>query len=270
MGNATSPSEASRLPHDDAAERAVLGAAILREDATPLRQVRDHLYSRRHCSIADAAIEVADSGGVPEIVAVKARLEHRGELSQVGGPGYLARLIDEVPRCANIDSYVNVIRNLAWRRAVMLRSQGLMNAVESGDSDRDVLELLTDLADERPAGRTRVEPIDLYSSEVTPAAPRWFVEHLFPRPGLVLVWAVPSGGKTFLLLRIAHELLFSGRDLLLGHPDLRVIERPQRVMWIATEETAERLRYRADMVLRDLNVSARALQFAILMAVIVR
>ena len=93
----TSPAEALQLPHDETAERALLGAALVQGDAAPLRGVREHLYSSRHRSIADAAIEVADSGGVPEVVAVKARLEQRGELARVGGPDFLAELIELVP-----------------------------------------------------------------------------------------------------------------------------------------------------------------------------
>ena len=207
LASSTTPAVVSVL-HDQAAERAVLGAAILQGDAVPLRKVRDDLYSSRHGFIADAAIQVADSGGAPEIVAIKARLEQRDELSQVGGPAYLAKLIDEVPRRANIDSYVEVIRNLAWRRAVILRSQGLTDAVASGDSDSSLLELLDGLSEERPAGRPRVEPIDLYGPHVTPVQPSWFVPGLLPRSGLVLAWAAPAGGKTFLLLRIVHAVWF--------------------------------------------------------------
>ena len=51
LANITSPAEALQLPHDEPAERAVLGAAILHGDAKPLRQVRDYLYLHRHLSI---------------------------------------------------------------------------------------------------------------------------------------------------------------------------------------------------------------------------
>ena len=151
-----------QLPHDDPAERAVLRAAIVHGGTEPLLQTRNAMYSSRHRAIADAVMAIASAGGSPGVVAVRAELERRGNLEEVGGASYLAQLMDEVPHSANLNGTVDVIQNRAWRRAVLLRSQGLIDAVALGDSDSSLLELLDSLSEERPAGRPRVEPIDLY------------------------------------------------------------------------------------------------------------
>lgn len=92
-------------------------------------------------------------------------------------------------------------------------------------------------------------PVDLYSAEVKPEVPQFTVENLIRRSGLHLVWAPPSGGKTWTLLRVVHELLLaSQRPRLLGHPDLWIRDPWKRVLWMATEETGGILRHKADQV----------------------
>ncbi len=99
--------------------------------------------------------------------------------------------------------------------------------------------------------------LDLYDPSVVPVKPEFAVANLIRRAGLHLIWAEPSAGKTWTLLRWAHEMMLPPevqRAKLTEHPELWINRRWARVLWIATEEDAETLRYKADYIRRGLDV----------------
>ncbi len=96
--------------------------------------------------------------------------------------------------------------------------------------------------------------VDLWSPEIVPARPKFTVANLIRKAGLHLVWAEPSAGKTWTLLRWVHELISAKkRSRLTGHPDLFFNSRWRRVLWIATEEDSGTLRYKAEWIRRGLG-----------------
>src|SRR5260370_7433158 len=79
------------LPHNDEAERAVLGAVLL--DAGVLEDVpltSGDFYLERHQVIFETCRELAADGSPIDIRTLQAKLEHRGDLERVGGLAYLA------------------------------------------------------------------------------------------------------------------------------------------------------------------------------------
>ena len=234
------------------AERAFLGGIFVVGDVDLLRATVDYLAAPRHRRTAQAMLAVADDGLPVELLAVKAELRKRGNLDEVGGEQYLAELVAGTPQSTNVRHYAEQLRRLAWRRDVLARASGLSSAILSGATDRDVTELLEGLAEDRPPSRAATAAQDLYGPDVTPTSAKWRVANLIPHAGIVLVWAQPSGGKTYLLLRLSHELI-TGAQHLFGHPKLNITESHRRVLWICTEEDAGRLRARADEVSKGLG-----------------
>ena len=115
------PDETVRLPHDLAAERAVLAAVLV--DRSQLDSVREVLKTRdfldvRHQRIFDAFCELDDAPELRKIdlLTVRAELERTGKLDAAGGAGYLGELSDGVARSSNAADYARVVRERALSR----------------------------------------------------------------------------------------------------------------------------------------------------------
>ena len=115
------PDEAVRLPHDLAAERAVLAAVLV--DRSQLDSVREVLKTRdfldvRHQRIFDAFCELDDAPELRKIdlLTVRAELERTGKLDAAGGAGYLSELSDGVARSSNAADYAKLVRERALSR----------------------------------------------------------------------------------------------------------------------------------------------------------
>lgn len=111
-------------PHDDAAERAVLGGMLLSKDA--LGEVSGIIepgdfYDPRNEIIYDLLIELYGEGSKPvDVIVVADELKTRGQLDKVGGSDYLADLAgNEVPIAANAISYAHIVHEKAVLRRVI-------------------------------------------------------------------------------------------------------------------------------------------------------
>jgi replicative DNA helicase len=132
------------LPHSDEAERSVLGAVLL--DNRQFDRAQEMLgssafYSVRHQKIFLALEQLSEAGVAADVVTLKEELERRGELEQIGGPAYLAALLDGVPRSANVEHYAKIVREKAILRELIRASQGILSsALRPGFSTDQLLD----------------------------------------------------------------------------------------------------------------------------------
>lgn len=127
------------LPHSLEAERALLGAIILRVDAwleVAGTVTAADFYRDAHQRIFLAVQALSGSGTAVDLVTLKHRLTTGGELDAIGGPAYLASLIDGVPRTSNVAHYAEIVRNMARLRAVIHGANWLL--ADAYDADEDV------------------------------------------------------------------------------------------------------------------------------------
>ena len=92
------------LPHNLESERAILGAALLHPDglATALSVIRpEDFFRTAHRRIFDAMQGLR----IVDLVTLKDALGKAGQLDDIGGPAYLASLVDGVPRSTNVEHY---------------------------------------------------------------------------------------------------------------------------------------------------------------------
>ena len=236
-------------------ERAFVGGLLLRPDLVgeARRIVKPgDVYRGPLATVFLAILDVADSGSEPDLLSVVRHLRDAGELDRVGGAAAVAALSDGVPKSDFALSYARLIASAARRRRAVVAASGLVGALADRDGESTVRALLEEIAGE--IAPRDVAPVDLHSDAVTAARPAFAVSNLIRRAGLHLVWSEPSGGKTWTLLRIAHELLSEPHpSRLLGHPDLWINSGWRRVLWIATEEDAPTLRHKADWIVRGLD-----------------
>ena len=98
-------------PHNDEAERSVLGAILLEPEALITASeiiLPTDFYKIGHQKIFDAMLALSDRGEPVDVVTVTEQLSATQELENVGGMSYLAELATAVPTSAhNIDRKCN-------------------------------------------------------------------------------------------------------------------------------------------------------------------
>ena len=94
------------LPHNLEAEKCVLGAILIQNEAfnraAELIDSND-FFRDAHRRIFDTMVDLSERGHAIDFVTLKDELLRSGDLDEVGGPAYVASLVDGVPRSANVD-----------------------------------------------------------------------------------------------------------------------------------------------------------------------
>src|SRR5919197_6789216 len=111
------------LPHNLEAERSVLGAILLHNDAFNLAaEVIDSgdFFRDAHRRIFDKMVRLVERGDAIDLVTLKEELGRSGELDEVGGPAYITALVDGVPRSTNVEHYARIIKEKANLRNLIL------------------------------------------------------------------------------------------------------------------------------------------------------
>lgn len=109
-------------PQDLAAEQSVLGGMMLSKDAIAdvVEQLRStDFYRPAHEIVFDAVIGLYGRGEPADAVTVAAELTRLGQLSRIGGAGYLHDLISSVPTAANAGYYAKIVRERAVLRRLV-------------------------------------------------------------------------------------------------------------------------------------------------------
>ena len=124
------PGEVRLPPHNDDAERSLLGAVLL--DPRALDEVssliEDHdFYRESHRHIYRSMVTLAGRGDAVDALTLSDHLSAEGTLEQVGGPNFLARLSTEVPSAANVIHYAQIVRRKSALRAFIRTADGLVD-----------------------------------------------------------------------------------------------------------------------------------------------
>ena len=109
-------------PHSDDAEQSLLGGVML--DTRAWDQVADlvsahDFYRADHRRLFTAIGELSELSKPPDAVTVGEHLQRQGELDDVGGQAYLARLVRDTPGAANIRAYATIVRECAMLRQLI-------------------------------------------------------------------------------------------------------------------------------------------------------
>lgn len=139
--SAPAPAHDRTPPQDVPAEQSVLGSMLISKDA--IADVVEHLrgsdfYRPAHELVYDAVLDLYGRGEPADAITVVAELTKRGELSRIGGPGYIHTLIASVPTAANAGYYARIVREQAVLRRLVeagTRIVQLGYATEGGDVD---------------------------------------------------------------------------------------------------------------------------------------
>jgi replicative DNA helicase len=216
------------LPHNLEAERSVLGAILVHNDAFNLAaQVIDSgdFYRDAHRRIFDKMVALNERHDAIDFVTLKEELAKSGQLDDVGGPAYIASLADGVPRATNVEYYAKIVKEKSTLRNLIYAANKILANAYEGDQESDLVldeaeSAIFAVADDRlKAGFVpmrdlvkesfpKIEQLFEQKRLIT-GVPTGFVDLDEMTRGLqggdlIIVAARPSMGKTSLVLNIAQ------------------------------------------------------------------
>ena len=128
------------LPHNLEAERSVLGAILVHNDAfNTAAQVIDgrDFYRDAHRRIFDRMVALSERGEAIDFITLKEELSRGGELEEVGGPAYVASLVDGVPRATNVEYYARIVKEKATLRNLIYAANKILTNAYEADQESD-------------------------------------------------------------------------------------------------------------------------------------
>jgi len=137
-------SDLQEPPHDDDAERSLLGAVMV--DSSTLDTICSQLntedfYRPGHRYIFEAMRSLYERGCESiDPINLSDELQRNDKLESVGGPGYLTRLSNEVPSAANAGEYLRIVDEHSRVRDLISKASSI--AQEGQSVPEDVSEFL--------------------------------------------------------------------------------------------------------------------------------
>lgn len=210
-------------PQDLTAEQALLGSILIKPRA--LAELGDlvaaeNFYAEKHRLIFQAMLDLDRNGEPIDLVTISTQLKEKKVLDQIGGPSYLAELVNLVPSAANLKRYgETVAKKAALRQLIESASQIL----ELGYNEQEEVDTIFERAERAIHGlanfsrRTYLAVKDTLaeawerldrlhkSTDEMRGVPSGFrdIDNLlagFQKSDLVILAARPSVGKTSLAL----------------------------------------------------------------------
>lgn len=208
------------LPANIEAEKAVLGAALLRRgaiDEVSAWLTPAHFHSERHTRIYTAMLSCAASGAPIDTRTLYEELRRREQLDAIDGGAYLGELIEAVPSSQGIADYARIVAQTAQRRRGLLIAGQLAGMFydETGDVVATIAAahaLLDSIGAGEDDASTGAEftAADLDQEELPPHL--WAVPGLIP-VGLTLLIGKPKMRKSWLALALSLAIATGGRAL---------------------------------------------------------
>ncbi len=216
-------------PHDIDAERALLGALILKPETMHDVSVvvyPESFYADKHAEIYRAILEIFSKGDPIDLLSVSTRLKNNSQLERVGGASYLTELTENVPAAGNASYYAGLVQSKAMLRGLIHAADDI---AELGYSNPENIEETLDQAEKKVYNVTNnntVQKFKTISSSLVEAWERF--EHLSANPDhtrgvptgfasldnilsglqksdLIILAARPSMGKTTFALDLARN-----------------------------------------------------------------
>ncbi len=218
------------LPHNLEAERSVLGAILLHNEAFTLAAEAidaGDFFRDAHRRIFEKMVRLSERGEAIDLVTLKEELTRSGELDEVGGPSYISALVDGVPRSTNVDHYARIIKEKATLRSLIYSANKILTSAYEAEDEADLIldraeHAIFAIADKKirdgfvslkNLAETSLDTIEKLHArkELVTGVPTGFTDLDEMTSGLqggdlVIVAARPSMGKTSLVINMAQHV----------------------------------------------------------------
>jgi replicative DNA helicase len=256
------------LPHNLDAEKSVLGAILIHNDAFnhAAELIDSHDFFRdAHRRIFDKMVMLSERGDAIDFITLKEELSRAGELDEVGGPSYIAALADGVPRSANVEYYARIVKEKATLRNLIHSANKILTDAYEAEQEPDLLldeaeRAIFAIAEDRiRAGFVplrdlvqnsfaTIEKLQQHKGLVT-GVPTGFVDLDEMTSGLqpsdlILVAARPSMGKTSFVLNIAQHV-GTATDMTVGFFSLEMSKEQLFMRMLTSEARIDAHRFRS-------------------------
>jgi replicative DNA helicase len=256
------------LPHNLDAEKSVLGAILIHNDAfnhaAQLIDSRD-FFRDAHRRIFDKMVALSERGNAIDFITLKEELSRAGELEECGGPAYIAALADGVPRSANVEYYARIVKEKSTLRSLIHSATKILTEAYEAEQEPD--ELLDEaeraifaIAEDRikagfvplrdlvQGSFATIEKLQQHKGLVT-GVPTGFVDLDAMTSGLqpsdlILVAARPSMGKTSFVLNIAQHV-GTATDMTVGFFSLEMSKEQLFMRLLTAEARIDAHRFRS-------------------------
>jgi replicative DNA helicase len=222
------------LPHNLDAERSVLGAILIDNEAFNVAAAvidAGAFFRDAHRRIFDQMVALNERSQPIDLITLNEALDRHGDLDESGGPAYLAALLDGVPRATNVEYYAKIVKEKATLRALIFSANKILSNAYEADQDADLIldeaeSAIFSVADDRiKAGFIpmrdlvkdsfpKIERLFEHKSYITGVSTGFTEIDKMTRgfqPGdLIIVAARPSMGKTSLVLNICQHVATNG------------------------------------------------------------
>jgi replicative DNA helicase len=218
------------LPHNLDAERSVLGAILLDNQAiNPAAETLtpEDFYGEAHRLIFEAMVALSEDNSPIDAVTLAEQLRRGDHIERAGGDQYLSSLVDGLPRALNIGQYARIVKDKSSLRNLIASANAIINSALTGEDDTDeiidqaerkIFEIAEDkvkrgfLSIHDLAGETMRQLEELHErSEFITGVPTGFKRLDTLTAGLqagdlIIIAGRPSMGKTALALNIAQHV----------------------------------------------------------------
>ncbi|MBU3925735.1 replicative DNA helicase, partial [Patescibacteria group bacterium] len=221
-------------PHDEEAEKSVLGALML--DNNGINIVVDIIqpedfYSQKHSIIYAVMLELYEKHEPIDVLSVSSRLKERKFTKQSGGNSYITDLVNSVATASNVKHYSEIVRKKKILRDLIESSSHISHL---GFNEEDDIELLLDEAERKIFSIARYSVKQKFQSVKSALTEAWErIDRLhkstdelrgiptgfsgldnllagLQKSDLIILAARPSMGKTALALDIARNVAKKG------------------------------------------------------------
>lgn len=220
------------LPNDYEAEMSVLGVAFLNKEAIEKisEEVNaDMFYNEKNKILFNAIMNLYKENTPVDMTTIKAELDKKKSLNEVGGISYITEVIDSVVTSANLEYYIKILKENAIRRNLINTATDIItNAYNDenttsmlDEAERNILNVVrarsssefVPIHEVLRRAQERLEELAKNKSDITGIRTGFYdldrVTAGLHGGELIILAARPGMGKTAFALNIATNAAFS-------------------------------------------------------------
>ena len=216
-------------PNSIEAEQSVLGAMLLDKEAISVAAEileEEDFYREVHSEIFQAVVSIFNDGEPVDLITLTDRLKSRKTIEAIGGPAYLAKLMDVVPITHNIGYYAKIVKEKSILRKLIKSSNIIVskcydNAEDPASIVDEAEKSIFDISLSRStqgfipikkilaSNFDRIEELYLNKGKIT-GVPTGFADldsklSGLQKSDLILIASRPSMGKSSLMMNIVQN-----------------------------------------------------------------